>query len=74
MASAVHAADIGGLKIAYRALRNSLKGPHKEDDMEKDGFTPDQRFFIGAVCLHAPLATKSLSIARSVDKIPPRVM
>jgi predicted metalloendopeptidase len=36
-------ADNGGLRIAYMALEDTLKG-----NMEKmDGFTPEQRFFLG---------------------------
>lgn len=36
-------ADLGGLTIAYYALQNEMK-EHPEE--VKDGFTPDQRFFI----------------------------
>ena len=37
-------ADQGGLLISYLAFRNAAKGEVME---EIDGFTPDQRFFIG---------------------------
>jgi predicted metalloendopeptidase len=39
-------ADIGGLKIAFAAYRNSLKG--KPAPAPIDGFTGPQRFFLGA--------------------------
>ena len=35
--------DNGGLNVAYRALQNSMKQNPLTD---KDGFTPDQRFFL----------------------------
>jgi putative endopeptidase len=38
-------ADLGGLTISYAAYEKSLQGkPHPP---EKDGFTPEQRFFLG---------------------------
>ncbi|MBV9670084.1 MAG: M13 family metallopeptidase, partial [Acidobacteriales bacterium] len=37
-------ADNGGARIALMALHNSQKGAPPQ---EKDGFTPDQRFFLG---------------------------
>ncbi|HEX3875870.1 MAG TPA: M13 family metallopeptidase [Bryobacteraceae bacterium] len=36
-------ADNGGLRVAYQALENTLQG--KKEEM--DGFTPEQRFFLG---------------------------
>ncbi len=36
-------ADLGGLTIAYYALQNEMK---KHPEPIKDGFTPEQRFFI----------------------------
>ncbi|WP_306589922.1 M13 family metallopeptidase [Geothrix sp. 21YS21S-4] len=39
-------ADIGGLKIAFAAYRNRLKG--KPEPASIDGFTGPQRFFLGA--------------------------
>lgn len=36
-------ADLGGLKIAYRALEKSLQGKPRP---RLDGFTPEQRFFL----------------------------
>jgi putative endopeptidase len=37
-------ADLGGLILAYVAWKAQTKGQHLED---RDGLTPDQRFFIG---------------------------
>ena len=37
-------ADLGGLRIAYMALMDSLAGKVLPD---KEGFTPEQRFFLG---------------------------
>jgi putative endopeptidase len=38
-------ADLGGLTIAFAALQKSLAG--KSHDADADGFTPEQRFFLG---------------------------
>ncbi|MGB7282125.1 MAG: M13 family metallopeptidase [Candidatus Acidiferrum sp.] len=38
-------ADLGGLTIAYAAYKKSLEGKPRPPD--KDGFTPEQRFFLG---------------------------
>ena len=38
-------ADLGGLAIAYAAYEKSLQGMPRPPD--KDGFTPEQRFFLG---------------------------
>jgi len=38
-------ADLGGLTIAYAAYEKSLQGKPRPPD--KDGFTPEQRFFLG---------------------------
>jgi putative endopeptidase len=37
-------ADIGGLTIAYQAFKNTHEG---KSNTKIDGFTPDQRFFLG---------------------------
>jgi predicted metalloendopeptidase len=38
-------ADLGGVTIAYAAFEKSIEGkPHEKD---ADGFTPEQRFFLG---------------------------
>ena len=38
-------ADLGGLTISYAAYEKSLQGKPRPPD--KDGFTPEQRFFLG---------------------------
>ncbi|MDR3675019.1 MAG: M13 family metallopeptidase [Acidobacteriota bacterium] len=38
-------ADLGGLAIAYAAYQKSMEGKPRPKDI--DGFTPEQRFFIG---------------------------
>ena len=38
-------ADLGGLAIAYAAYEKSLEGKPRPEDI--DGFTPEQRFFLG---------------------------
>jgi len=38
-------ADLGGITIAYAAYEKSLEGKPRPPD--KDGFTPEQRFFLG---------------------------
>ena len=38
-------ADLGGLIIAYNAFKKSLEGKPRPENI--DGFTPEQRFFIG---------------------------
>ncbi len=40
-------ADLGGLSISYAAYEKSLEGKPRPPD--KDGFTPEQRFFLGWV-------------------------
>ncbi|MGB8509648.1 MAG: M13 family metallopeptidase [Pyrinomonadaceae bacterium] len=37
-------ADLGGLKIAYKAFQKAMEGKPRT---EIDGFTPEQRFFLG---------------------------
>jgi putative endopeptidase len=38
-------ADLGGLKIAYLAFKKSMEGKPRPADV--DGYTPEQRFFLG---------------------------
>src|SRR5580693_7190631 len=38
-------ADLGGITISYAAYEKSLEGQQRPPD--KDGFTPEQRFFLG---------------------------
>ncbi|MBR2061066.1 MAG: M13 family metallopeptidase [Tidjanibacter sp.] len=42
-------ADQGGLRVAYTAYKNSLEG--KEEPADIDGFTDDQRFYLGYAAL-----------------------
>ena len=37
--------DLGGLKIAWLAFQKALQGKPRPADI--DGFTPEQRFFLG---------------------------
>jgi putative endopeptidase len=37
--------DLGGLEVAYTAFENSLQGKTRPESI--DGFTPEQRFFLG---------------------------
>jgi putative endopeptidase len=38
-------ADLGGLRIAYEAFKKSMEGKPRPQNI--DGFTPEQRFFLG---------------------------
>jgi putative endopeptidase len=40
-------ADIGGIKLAYAALQKALDKNPQGRDKKIDGFTPEQRFFLG---------------------------
>ncbi len=48
-------ADLGGLTVAYDAYQNSLKGKPRPENI--DGFTPEQRFFLGWAQVWAVKAT-----------------
>jgi putative endopeptidase len=48
-------ADLGGLTIAYAALEKSFKG--NPMPVKIDGFTPEQRFFLGFAEIWAGSAT-----------------
>lgn len=49
-------ADLGGLTVAYDAFKKSLEG--KEEPAAFDGFTAEQRFFLGWAQVWAVKATK----------------
>ena len=40
-------ADIGGVKLAYAALQKALEKNPQAREQKIDGFTPEQRFFLG---------------------------
>ncbi len=40
-------ADDGGVKLAFAALQKALKDKPEEAEKKIDGFTPEQRFFLG---------------------------
>jgi predicted metalloendopeptidase len=40
-------ADIGGVKLAYTALQKALSKNAEAKERKVDGFTPEQRFFLG---------------------------
>ncbi|MBV9007801.1 MAG: M13 family metallopeptidase, partial [Verrucomicrobia bacterium] len=40
-------ADLGGVKVAYAALQKAMAKNPAERDQKIDGFTPEQRFFLG---------------------------
>ncbi|HZT58607.1 MAG TPA: M13 family metallopeptidase [Pyrinomonadaceae bacterium] len=48
-------ADLGGLTVAYHAYEKSLEGKPRPADI--DGFTPEQRFFLGWAQVWAEKAT-----------------
>jgi predicted metalloendopeptidase len=48
-------ADLGGLTVAYHAYQKSLEGKPRPADV--DGFTPEQRFFLGWAQVWAEKAT-----------------
>ena len=48
-------ADLGGLTMAYNAFQKSLEGKPKPENI--DGFTPEQRFFLGWAQVWAAKAT-----------------
>ena len=48
--------DLGGLTVAYDAFINSMKDKPRPDNL--DGFTPEQRFFLGWAQVWAVKATE----------------
>jgi predicted metalloendopeptidase len=51
-------ADNGGLRVAYRAL---MKTPAGKEAKRIDGFTPQQRFFLGFANIYCQNATEQVS-------------
>ena len=60
-------ADLGGLTISYAAYEKSLQGKARPAD--KDGFTPEQRFFLGWAQVWG--ANERLEYARLMAKTNP---
>ncbi len=56
-------ADLGGLSIAYEAFK---KTPEGKSDEKIDGFTPDQRFFLGFARIWAGHLTPEMAAQRIV--------
>jgi endothelin-converting enzyme/putative endopeptidase len=52
-------ADLGGLQVAYAAYLKSLEGKARPADI--DGFTPEQRFFMGWAQVWASKYTPELT-------------
>lgn len=52
-------ADLGGLYVAYDAFQKSLQGKPRPADI--DGFTPEQRFFLGWAQVWAEKATPEVA-------------
>jgi len=65
-------ADLGGLKVAYAALEKSMEGQPRPGPI--DGFTPEQRFFLGfAQSWHALVREETARMKAVVDPhSPPR--
>jgi predicted metalloendopeptidase len=65
-------ADLGGLRIAYAALEKSMEGQPRPGPI--DGFTPEQRFFLGfAQAWHALIREETARLKAVVDPhSPPR--
>ncbi len=63
-------ADLGGLAIAYAAYQKSLEGKPRPKDI--DGFTPDQRFFLGYA--HSWAENLRPEYARMLTNIDPHPM
>lgn len=56
-------ADLGGLKIAWAAYQKSLEGKPKPESI--DGFTPEQRFFLGYAQVWAATATPQFELLQT---------
>jgi putative endopeptidase len=61
-------ADIGGVKLAYAALQKALDKNPQERAQKIDGFTPEQRFFLGwAQVWHANQLEDDLRLRLNTD-------
>ena len=52
--------DLGGLEVSYTAFQNSMKGKQRPANI--DGFTPEQRFFLGWAQVWATKSTPEFEI------------
>ena len=65
-------ADLGGMKIAYAAFKRSLQG--KPEPAKIDGFTAEQRFFLGAAAIwRNHIRPAALSVRLKTDPHSPGV-
>jgi putative endopeptidase len=65
-------ADLGGMKIAYAAFKKSLQG--KPEPAKIDGFTAEQRFFLGAATIwRNHIRPAALSVRLKTDPHSPGV-
>jgi putative endopeptidase len=63
-------ADLGGVTLAYRAYQKSLEGKPKPERI--DGFTGDQRFFLGFATVWASSIRPQMSrMLATIDSHPP---
>ena len=61
-------ADIGGVKLAYAALQKALDKNPQAREQKIDGFTPEQRFFLGwAQVWHANQREDDLRLRLNTD-------
>jgi putative endopeptidase len=58
-------ADLGGLTVAYTAYKKSLEGKPRPADI--DGFTPEQRFFLGWAQVWAEKYTPEAARRQTTD-------
>lgn len=65
-------ADLGGMKIAYAAFKRSLQG--KPEPAKIDGFTAEQRFFLGSAAIwRNHIRDAALSVRLKTDPHSPGV-
>ncbi len=62
-------ADLGGLTVAYQALQKSLEGKPRPASI--DGFTPEQRFFLGWAQVWAGKYTPEAARRQTTDDTHP---
>lgn len=62
-------ADLGGLNVAYAAFMKSREGKPRPADI--DGFTPEQRFFLGFAQVWASLYTPEAERLQALSNVHP---